>query len=279
MITKRTFQIILTTLIVLFTVDISLKILKSRLEVEKPSGDQGSNSLSVRKETRPYTAYAKIAERNLFQKAVFSTQEDGGDDTGMDHPVTDLKLTLKGTVVGTRERSFAIIEDGKLRTQNLYHVDDSISSGVTLSAIQTDRVIINRNGNKELLLMFQEDGTKKKGAPQPEPVARTDQPRTIERQEIAEASRDLKTLMRDVRIIPHFTAGKRDGFTVTYVRQGSRMQELGLQKNDIIKDINGTPAEDFRNIFEIFNKYSDTDTLDLGVERDNQILTISYTIE
>jgi S1-C subfamily serine protease len=57
------------------------------------------------------------------------------------------------------------------------------------------------------------------------------------------------------------------------------MEELGLQKNDIVKEINGTPAEDFRNIFEIFNKYSGDDTLELGVERDNQILTITYTVE
>ena len=89
----------------------------------------------------------------------------------------------------------------------------------------------------------------------------------------------MKTLMRDVRIIPHFTSGKRDGFTVTYVRQGSRLEELGMQKNDIVKEINGTPAEEFRNIFEIFNKYSGDDTLDLGIERDNQLINITYSIE
>jgi general secretion pathway protein C len=180
--------------------------------------------------------------------------------------------------VGSKERSFAIIEDSKLRTQNLYHLNESITSGVSLTTIYKDRVVINRSGRKELLMMFQESPP---GVKETAPRARagTTPTRTIQRGEIEEAVGDLKSLMRDVRIIPHFTAGKRDGFTVTYVRQGSRMEELGLQKNDIVKEINGTPAEDFRNIFEIFNKYSGDDTLELGVERDNQILTITYTVE
>ncbi len=275
---KRTFQLILITLIVVFAVDIVLKILNSRLQVEKPRENQNGKILPGNKETKPLSSFSKIIERNLFQRGDLTPPEENDTDDNLDHPVTELKLVLKGTVVGSKERSFAIIEDSKLRTQNLYHLNDSITSGVTLTTIFKDRVVINRSGSKELLMMFQESPS---GAKETTPRTRagTTPTRTIQRDEIEEAVGDLKSLMRDVRIIPHFTAGKRDGFTVTYVRQGSRMEELGLQKNDIVKEINGTPAEDFRNIFEIFNKYSGDDTLELGVERDNQILTITYTVE
>jgi len=275
---KKTFQLILITLIVVFTVDIVLKILNSRLQVDKPRENQNGTILTGNKETKPFSSFSKIMERNLFQRGDLTPPEENDTDDNLDHPVTDLKLVLKGTVVGSKERSFAIIEDSKLRTQNLYHLNESITSGVSLTTIYKDRVVINRSGRKELLMMFQESPP---GVKETTPRARADTTptRTIEREEIEEAVGDLKSLMRDVRIIPHFTAGKRDGFTVTYVRQGSRMEELGLQKNDIVKEINGTPAEDFRNIFEIFNKYSGDDTLELGVERDNQILTITYTVE
>jgi general secretion pathway protein C len=275
--TRKAFQIISVTIVVIFAVDIVLKIVNSRLQVERPRENPVENVLPDSRETKPYSAYAKIVERNLFKgdSMVPAVEEKADDD--MDHPVTDLKLTLKGTIVGNKERSFAVIEDGKLRTQNLYHVNDSITSGVTLSAIYSDRVVINRNGRKELLLMFQEDQGKKAGTPSA--TVTTEPARTIQRQEIQQAVGDLKSLMRDIRIIPHFTAGKRDGFTVTYVRQGSRLEELGLQKNDIVKEINGTPAEDFRNIFEIFNKYAGENTLVLGVERNSQLMNITYSVE
>ncbi|PIV82859.1 MAG: type II secretion system protein GspC [Nitrospirae bacterium CG_4_9_14_3_um_filter_53_35] len=274
---KRVFQIILISLFILFAADIALKIINSHLYVEKPHDAANKNVLSLKKETKPFSAYGKITERNLFQGASFAQITGNNADDSLDHPKTDLKLTLKGTVVSNRERSFAIIEDTNLKAQNLYHINDNIGSGVTLSAIFEDRVVINRNGRKELLLMFQEDKQDKKG--ESRPTALAEPPQRIQRQEIQEAASDLRSLMRDVRIIPHFTSGKRDGFTVTYLREGSRLSELGLQKNDIIKAINGTSSEEFKNIFEIFNKYSDAKTLNLEVERDNQVLTINYTVE
>ncbi len=274
---KKIFYLVLTTLIILFAVDIAMKLVNSRLDVDLPKGDSGTAVSPETKENKPYSAYSKIAERNLFQNASSSSPEEPSEETET-VPVTDLKLVLKGTVVGSEGRSFAVIEDEKLRTQNLFHVDDTISSGVTLGSIHPDRVVINRNGEKELLLMFQETKGKDRGTPSRRATpARS--ARTIERSEIREAVGDLRAVMRDVRIIPHFTAGKRDGFTVTYVRQGSRLEELGLMKNDIITEINGTPAEEFRNIIEIFNKYADVDSLDLGVERDSEQITISYSIE
>lgn len=274
---KRVFQIIFITLVILFMVDIILKILNSRLQTEKTHDTAGKNEFSLKKEAKPYSAYAKIAERNLFQGTAIAQIAENNSDNSLDHPTTDLKLTLKGTVVSNKEHSFAIIEDANLKMQNLYHINDSIGSGVTLSNIYEDRIVINRNGRKELLLMFQEDNkdTKK----DTRPITRAEPPQVIPQQEIQQAASDLKSLMRDIRIIPHFTSGKRDGFTVTYVREGSRMSEVGLQKNDIIKSINGTPSEDFQNIFEIFNKYSDSTTLNLEVDRNNQILTFNYTVE
>ncbi len=272
------FHLILTTLVILFVADISMKIINSRLELDVPQKTSKSPTFSGKKEVKPFSAFAKILERKLFQKPAPPQGEDNKEEEISDHPVTDLKLILKGTVVGTEGNSFAVIEDQKLKAQNLYHIDDSISSGVTLASIMTDRVVINRNGNKELLLMFQEDD-KGKNTPSRPGRRATPPPNVIKRSEIREAVTDLRSVMRDVRIIPHFASGKRDGFTVTYVRQGSRLAELGLQRNDIIKDINGTPAGDFKNIFEIFNKYADSNNLDLGVERSNEYMNISYTLE
>ncbi len=275
-------HIILITLAILFAADIAMKIINSRLGEERPTEIRTEPTVSERREEKPLEDFAEIAKRNLFQGETPPSETESGPKTAEpteNLEVTDLRLTLKGTVVATtKERSFAIIEDEKLRMQNLYHIDDTISNGITLSAVYTDRAVINRDGRKELLLMFTNEpkGSSAKGSSaRPAPPSR----RSIPRQEIEEAVSDIRSVMRDVRIIPHFTAGKRDGFTVTYVRQGSRLEEFGLQKNDIIKEINGAPAEDFRNIFEIFNKYADATTLDLGVERDNQIITVSYTIE
>ncbi|NOY53577.1 MAG: hypothetical protein GXP58_08150 [Deltaproteobacteria bacterium] len=272
------FHLVLTTLIILFVADISMKIINSRLDLDLPEQTTKKPTFSGEKTVKPFSAFSRIAERKLFEKpAPPDTEKNNQEEDLSDHPLTNLKLILKGTVVSTKGNSFAVIEDEKLRSQDLYHINDSISSGVTIASILNDRVVINRNGNKELLLMFQED---KKGRHTP---ARSDRqaasPLVIKKSEIREAVTDLRSIMRDVRIIPHFASGKRDGFTVTYVRRGSRLAELGLLRNDIIKDINGTPAGNFKNIFEIFNKYADSDSLDLGIERNNEYMNISYTLE
>lgn len=276
----KIFRFTLITIVISFAVHIILSILNSRLTVELPDEPVTKTSLSGSKETKPFTAYASISARNLFEAVETAEVIEVKPDETEDVPLTDLKLTLKGTVVGSKELSFAIIEDGKLKSQNLYHLEDSISSGVTLSAIHEDRVVINRNGNKELLLMFEEDPKKKGDKPSPSPPRTVRPPSPIRPSEVTTGSmKDLKYLLRNIRIIPHFTDGQRDGFTVTYVLDGSYMAQRGLRKNDIIKDVNGKSAMDFKNLFEIFNVFSEVDTVDLGIERDNQLITITLDLE
>ena len=103
---KKIFQITLVTILVIFAVDILLKILNSRLEHKKPNQPQTGRVISDNKENRPFADFAKISLRNLFQSSKSTEPEEPSDDNQEDHPLTELKLILKGTVVGSKERSF-----------------------------------------------------------------------------------------------------------------------------------------------------------------------------
>ena len=79
---------------------------------------------------------------------------------------TDLNVKLWGTAVGADpSRSYAIIEDQAARRQALYRVGDSILDAATLLArVEWDRVVLDRNGDEEVLEMSSARGSATTGA-------------------------------------------------------------------------------------------------------------------
>jgi len=70
---------------------------------------------------------------------------------------TDLDLELKGTMIDDSGERFAVILDGKTRKQQTYAENDFVN-GARIEKILVDRVILNRNGAEEALLMSYESG-------------------------------------------------------------------------------------------------------------------------
>jgi general secretion pathway protein C len=180
-------------------------------------------------------------------------------------------------MIGSKGRAFSLIEDRLLKTQKIYRPEDTISEGVTLTAIYEDRVIVSRDGRKEVLLLdfdtfgsgadagsIQKEAATPLPLPEGGPQDRKNKP---------------SPLALDVRLLPHFSSGKRDGFTVLYVRQGSPLEAIGLQRKDLIVKINDIPAGDLRNTTEITRMYGDALALDLEVKRDHRTISMRYTPE
>jgi type II secretion system protein C len=69
---------------------------------------------------------------------------------------TSPDLRLKGTILGNDAQAYAVIEDGKTKTQLLYSLNDLVH-GVRIIAIEADHVVLSAQGKNEVLMMSEED--------------------------------------------------------------------------------------------------------------------------
>jgi len=227
----------------------------------------------------PIEAYAVITARNLFGSA---KKEDSAKDEA---PInldelepTKLKLTLLGTVSGSVDFDYAVIEEEGTRKQGLFRTGDTVA-GAAVKKIMRTRVIL-RVGDKDEILAMEEK--KKDGAP----VQRTAQqtvasgpPRkiTVDKDVIDEALEDVSKIMTQVRVRPYFSGGKPDGFMVSRIAPDSLFQQMGLQNGDVIQGVNGEPLGSPKDVLEMYGKLESGSEITLNIKRRGRPETLQYT--
>ncbi|VAW40197.1 hypothetical protein MNBD_DELTA04-1636 [hydrothermal vent metagenome] len=113
--------------------------------------------------------YRIIIERNIFQAVI------GGEPGGDEHlEPTALKLSLMGTVSGTKRDARAIIVDEQKKKQDLYKIGDSVQ-GALIQSIERGKVILQVHGRREVLLLKERQGGSRPDRRQlpPEPSMRS----------------------------------------------------------------------------------------------------------
>jgi len=98
---------------------------------------------------KPLAAYGVIARRDLFKTV--KTEPETKPDMNVD-ALTETRLNLKlwGTIAGDAERTYAVIEDPKIRQQHLYRVGDMIQTA-KVKMILRERVVLTVDGLDEVL--------------------------------------------------------------------------------------------------------------------------------
>lgn len=101
--------------------------------------------------------YREIVEKDLFKtvKDASEAQRQEAPKPEADLKITELNLTLKGTVVGENEGSYAVIMEGDKGSEELFYLNDFVM-GARIVQILKDKVIINLNGKEEALLLSYE---------------------------------------------------------------------------------------------------------------------------
>lgn len=101
-------------------------------------------------------SFQSIVAQNVF-KTSGAEARSGSEKRIEEIESTKLNLKLKGTVLGENGSSYAIIEDGKDRVQDLYYLN-SFVQGAQIVKILADRVILKFEGRDEALIMSDESG-------------------------------------------------------------------------------------------------------------------------
>ncbi|NKE71402.1 type II secretion system protein GspC [Candidatus Manganitrophus noduliformans] len=282
-----------------FIADMANVAIGSRLEASiapRSAGNPGGVPAAASKGT--FRDYNAIVEGNIFNSKMRGKQpEVAGPNAdpsfpAMSAPRVPLNQTLLGTMVGSDEESYAVIEDIKTREQLLYRIGDVVGEDGRIAKISRNKVVILRGGEEEILevSLFPEEN---KPGPRAAPTVLTpNAPSTpganirqagknswvVDRREIENAVNNLPQLLTKARIVPNFSEGKPDGFRIFAITEDSLYAKIGLQNGDVLHRVNGIEVKDPQNFLKVFEQLKDENAINVDLVRNNQRETFSYEV-
>ena len=177
----------------------------------------------------------------------------------------EFHLVLRGTVISSAKRSFAVIEDLSSGIQGLYRLGDSIGA-VRLVAMDRERVLVEYNGtNKSLSMSSARSARSARENPAADSIHR-------------EQPVDFADLMTKLRIKPYFEGSECVGFQISNIKS-DLVQKMGFENGDIIKSINGIQMNDPLKALEIIYKIELNKPVRFGVKRMDEKLDINCVLE
>lgn len=284
---KRAFvliNIILLTTAAYIAADLIYDRLVSYLEPERAVRikRQGPSS-GAQKTSHPLHHYDAILKRNLFKTK--EVEKPKTDEINLDQlKKTELKLKLWGTVSGTDDRTYAVIEDMTKREQNLYRKGDAIQEA-TVSAILREKVILSVKGKDEVLQM---EDMKSSGRRLPSPAARTKtsgkrtrraQRVSLKRSFIESSMQDMGNLMGQIKIQPHMENGVPSGMALSSIKPNSIFRRMGLRNGDVIMGVDGDEIQSVDDALKLYENLKTSSKVTLQLKRRGRDKTIEYNIK
>lgn len=292
------------TLLMFFLSKVITTYIKSRLEVRKAYRLEPVETHPVQKETKPFSYYSIIGERDIFNMPPPPAPKTSEilNNKPKEIPVTKLNLGLLGTVTSKNKKaSYAIIENRATREENIYRIGDIIEMDVSVIDIERNKVIINNKGYIETLVAFA-DGkidNNTPSAPQPLPPLAGYRPEMdalynkskghieqispnqwrVSREEINNVLGNVNQIMSQALLRPYFEEGKPAGFRVSQIMRGSILEDIGIANGDVIKSVNGMNIKTPEDVFEAYTHFKTENVIRLDIMRNNQPQTFVYNIQ
>jgi general secretion pathway protein C len=241
------------------------------LGARKASGAAPAMAQGVPAPAGPTFDLQSILNAHLFGVA-------GAPDPGATDPnavaATQMNLVLVGTIAHSDpQRGYAIIGDSAA-TAKVYAVGKTITGGTKLHAVYADRVILDRGGKLEALLLPKKFDGGGLVAAAPLPGAAAEGPPLGQRlQELA--AQNPAAITEIIRPQPVFANGQQRGFRVYPGRNRQQFAKLGLMPGDLVTAINGTPLDDPSRGMEILQTMNSATQVTVTVERNGQSSQIS----
>ena len=229
--------------------------------------------------------YKEIAGRNLFKVA--SEKSKIPEPVNIENLAkTELSLKLWGTVTGDDKKSYAVIEDTKNRSQDLYRKGDSVQEA-EIKMILRAKVVLNVNGKDEVLEMEQSEVSSVSRRTPVQPPRRsplsTRKPGTqtisLQKSQVDDALKNVSDLMQQVKVMPHFENGQADGFSLTGIRPNSLVRRMGLRNGDIITGVNGKEIGSMEDVMKFYRDLGASDQISIQMKRRGRERTIEYNIK
>lgn len=234
-------------------------------------GSGGSESELAPPISAPETPAVDLSA--IVNAHLFGVAASSGDPSQA--PATSANLTLAGTLAGLQpEQGWAII-GASGQSARVYATGAALPGGSKLFAVYPDRVILDRGGARESLLLPRLSGAG--GAPMaasnlPSPVSQNASLADNVRQLLVQNPSTGGDLLRPQ---PVFAGGTLKGYRVYPGRNRAQFVSLGLQPGDLVMSVNGAPLDDPNRGLEILRGIGQGSAVTLTIDRGGQQQQIS----
>lgn len=209
-----------------------------------------------------------ILQNNPFASDVEDEVIVTAPETSLNLQLDGLRMSNVADVAGN-----AIIRTPNGQSEN-YQIGDEIIAGVTLERILSDRVIINRDGaNETLMLGGRQAGLSVIGDESmvTSPVANLDQASATasapDLPEIAGRIVGPEILFTSMRAEPARTERGATGYRLLARGDAALMRDAGFEPGDILLQFNNTSVTD-TDLEELFDRFGQVQSATLLIERD-----------
>lgn len=193
---------------------------------------------------------------------LFGIAKNSGDPS--DAPVTSANLTLAGTLAGSDPSTGWAIIGASGQPARVYATGASLPGGAKLAAVYPDRVILDRGGAREALVLPRLSGAGGAGNYAP-PVAQAAMtPDDMVQQVLGQDPNEL------LRPQPVYAGAQLRGFRVYPGRNRTLFARIGLQPGDLVTAINGAALEDPQRGIESLRGIAQGASVTLSIERNGQ---------
>jgi general secretion pathway protein C len=169
---------------------------------------------------------------------LFGVAQNSGDPS--DAPATSANLALAGTLAGADPSTGWAIIGATGQSARVYATGSALPGGTKLVAVYPDRVIIDRGGARESLLMPRLSSGSAGVAYTPPAAQAPLTPDDLVRQVLGQESA-VNELLRPQ---PVYAGGQLRGFRVYPGRDRTLFAGTGLQPGDLVMAINGAALDD-----------------------------------
>jgi general secretion pathway protein C len=223
---------------------------------------------------RPGVDIQTVVSAHLFGVAVAVPSNQNPEDA----PQSSANLLLAGTIATQNPKhGVAIISDAGAPSK-VYSVGERIA-GASLYSVYLDRVVLDRGGVLETLLLPRQIPSSARAAASRRPPGDQRTAAAVDniRRMVQQDPSILDQVMRTVASYDN-AAGKLRGFRAYPGRNRAIFGKLGLKAGDLVTAINGTPLDDPQRSQDVFNTIQTSDHVTVTIERNGQKQDITLNI-
>ena len=206
---------------------------------------------------------------------------------------TSLALKLTGIVASTADGLGTVMIEAR-KQQELYSVGDDLPANgkVTLSKILPKQVVIDNNGNYELITLFDDNGmvgivqsqsrvplsgTKMQGK-KPDATATVEERGRLATNYRDQLYGDPQSLAGLVSISAVQAAGSLKGYKVSPGRDAAQFAALGFEAGDIVTAVNGYALSDPSNTLRLYQLMRDATDATFDIDRQGSPVSINVSL-
>lgn len=193
-------------------------------------------------------------------------------------PLSSLGIVLNG-ILAIGDAGFALISVSG-QPQEPFTVGQEITGGAILRKLHRDRIIIERQGAFEAVLLDGASNSAMDGlvtataVSNPVGNASGGQNFTLARAVIDKHLRDPQAFQNSAQIVPN----PGGGFMVRELQPNSLYAQYGLKQGDVIRSVNGSPLNTPSDVMQAYQQLSNQSNVQIDIVRGGQPETLNYSL-